>query len=159
MLEIMPVSQRIRSPRKSDPGQIRYASDIDPTLADSIIFAPLLVIVANVDRAALTHTPQSVLRIVDKLPFGGVVMMLEELLSTLAAQVPATHSKSNWERMGFPVHSEGAPIQVHDYRHPTVRVPSATTSEAHDVGVCTCTLAGFEVSPLTASSADLTSPP
>ena len=31
-----PVSQRIRSPRKSDPGRIRYASDIDPTLADSI---------------------------------------------------------------------------------------------------------------------------
>ena len=33
---IAPVSQRIRSPRKSDPGRIRYASDIDPTLADSI---------------------------------------------------------------------------------------------------------------------------
>ena len=32
----VPVSQRIRSPRKSDPGRIRYASDIDPTLADSI---------------------------------------------------------------------------------------------------------------------------
>ena len=70
------------------------------------------MIVANIDRAGLMHTPQSVLRVVDKLASGGVVMMLEELLSTLAAQVPATHSKSNWERMGFPVHSEGAPVQV-----------------------------------------------
>ena len=32
----LPVSQRIRSPRKSDPGQIRFASDFDPTIADSI---------------------------------------------------------------------------------------------------------------------------
>ena len=32
----MPVSQRIRSPRKSDPGRIRYASGFDPTSADSI---------------------------------------------------------------------------------------------------------------------------
>ena len=31
-----PVSQRIRSPRKSDPGRIRYASGFDPTSADSI---------------------------------------------------------------------------------------------------------------------------
>ena len=31
-----PVSQRIRSPRKSDPGRIRYASGFDPTPADSI---------------------------------------------------------------------------------------------------------------------------
>ena len=31
-----PVSQWIRSPRKSDPGRIRYASDFDPTSADSI---------------------------------------------------------------------------------------------------------------------------
>ena len=31
-----PVSQRIRSPRKSDPGRIRYASECDPTLAKSI---------------------------------------------------------------------------------------------------------------------------
>ena len=30
-----PVSQRIRSPRKSDPGRIRHASDFDPTSADS----------------------------------------------------------------------------------------------------------------------------
>ena len=29
-----PVSQRIRSPRKSIPGQIRFASDFDSTLAD-----------------------------------------------------------------------------------------------------------------------------
>ena len=35
-IQVDPVSQRIRSPRKSDPGRIRYASDIDPTLADSI---------------------------------------------------------------------------------------------------------------------------
>ena len=32
----LPVSQQIRSPRKSDPGRIRYASDFDPTFADSI---------------------------------------------------------------------------------------------------------------------------
>ena len=32
----IPVSQRIRSPRKSDPGRIRYASGFDPTSADSI---------------------------------------------------------------------------------------------------------------------------
>ena len=31
-----PVSQRIRSPRKSDPGRIRCASGFDPTSADSI---------------------------------------------------------------------------------------------------------------------------
>ena len=33
---LVPVSQQIRSPRKSDPGRIRYASNIDSTLADSI---------------------------------------------------------------------------------------------------------------------------
>ena len=70
------------------------------------------MIAANIDLAGLTHTPQSVLRVVDKLPLGGVVMMLAALLSTLAAQVPATHSNSNWERVGVPVHSEGAPAQV-----------------------------------------------
>ena len=73
----------------------------------------LLVIVANPDLAGLTHTPQSVLRVVDKVPFGGVVMMLEVLPPTLAVQVgPVTHSKSNWERVGFPVHSEEPPVQV-----------------------------------------------
>ena len=56
----------------------------------------LLVIVANPDLAGLTHTPQSVLRVVDKVPFGGVVMMLEVLPSTLAVQVgPVAHSNSN----------------------------------------------------------------
>ena len=72
------------------------------------------MIVANIDRAGLMHTPQSVLRVVDKLPLGGVVMMLSALPSTLAAHLTglATHSKSNWERMGFPVHSEEAPVQV-----------------------------------------------
>ena len=70
------------------------------------------MIVANIDRAGLMHTPQSVLRVVDKLPSGGVVMMLEALPSTLGAQVPATHSKSNWERVEFPLHSVGAPVQV-----------------------------------------------
>ena len=34
--KLLPVSQRIRSPRKSDPGRIRYASGFDPTSADSI---------------------------------------------------------------------------------------------------------------------------
>ena len=70
--------------------------------------------VANIDRAGLMHTPQSVLRVVDKLPSGGVVMMLAALPSTLGAHLTglATHSNSNWERMGFPVHSEGAPVQV-----------------------------------------------
>ena len=33
---IRPVSKRIRSPRKSDTGRIRYASGFDPTSADSI---------------------------------------------------------------------------------------------------------------------------
>ena len=70
------------------------------------------MIVANADLAGLMHTPQSVLRVVDKLPLGGVVMMLVVLPPTLAVQVPATHSKSNWERMGFPVHSGRVPVQV-----------------------------------------------
>ena len=71
------------------------------------------MIVSNPDLVGLIHTPQSVLRVVDKVPSGGVVMMLEALPPTLAVQVgPATHSNSNWERMGFPVHSEGAPVQV-----------------------------------------------
>ena len=74
----------------------------------------LLVIVANVGLAGLTHTIQSVLRVVDKLASGGVVMMLAALPSTLGAHLTglATHSNSNWERVGFPVHSEGAPVQV-----------------------------------------------
>ena len=33
---ILSMSQRIRSPQKSDPGRIRYASGFDPTSADSI---------------------------------------------------------------------------------------------------------------------------
>ena len=73
------------------------------------------MIIANIDRAALMHTPQSVLGVVNKLASGGVVMMLEELPSTLAAHLTGLvviHSKSNWERMGFPVHSEGGPVQV-----------------------------------------------
>ena len=50
------------------------------------------MIVANPDLAGLMHTPQSVLRVVDKVPLGGVVMMLEALPPTLAAQVrPVTH--------------------------------------------------------------------
>ena len=36
LLRPWPVSQRIRSPRKSDPGWIRYASGFNPTSADSI---------------------------------------------------------------------------------------------------------------------------
>ena len=64
------------------------------------------------DLAGLTHTPQSVLGVVDKLALGGVVIMLEALPPTLGAHVPATHSNSNWERMGFPLHSEGVPLQV-----------------------------------------------
>ena len=73
----------------------------------------MLVIVANPDLAGLMHTPQSVLRVVDKVPFEGVVMILEALPPTLAVQVgPVTHSNSNWERVGFPVHSEGAPVHV-----------------------------------------------
>ena len=70
----------------------------------------LLVIEANPDLAGLTHTPQSVLRMVDKVLLGGVVMILEALPPTLAVQVgPVTHSNSNCERMGFPVHSEREP--------------------------------------------------
>ena len=72
----------------------------------------LLVIVANPGLVGLTHTPQSVLGVVDKLPLGGVVMMLAALPPTLAAQVPATHSNSNWERIEFPLHWDGAPVQV-----------------------------------------------
>ena len=86
------------------------------------------MIVANVGLAGLMHTPQSVLRVVDKLPSGGVVMMLAALPSTLAAHLTglATHSNSNWERVGFPVHSDGSTSAgvVHDYRHPSVRVPN-----------------------------------
>ena len=72
------------------------------------------MIVANIDRAGLRHTPQSVLRVVDKLASGGVVTMLAALPSTLGAHLTGlvTHSKSNWERMRFPVHSEEAPLQV-----------------------------------------------
>ena len=72
------------------------------------------MIVANVGLAGLMHTIQSVRRVVDKLPLGGVVMMLAALPSTLGVHLTGlvTHSKSNWERMGFPVHSEGAPVQV-----------------------------------------------
>ena len=73
------------------------------------------MIVANAGRAGLMHTIQSVLRGVDKVPFGGVVMMSATLLlSALGFHLSgfATHSNSNWERMGSPVHSEGAPVQV-----------------------------------------------
>ena len=70
------------------------------------------MIVAKPDLAGLMHTPQSVLRVVDKLPSGGVVMMLTALPPTLAVQVPATHSNSNWERIEFPLHWDGAPVQV-----------------------------------------------
>ena len=74
----------------------------------------MLVTLANPDRRGLTHTPQSVLRVVEKLPSGGVVMMLAALLATLAAHLTglATHSNSNWESVGLPVHSEEAPVQV-----------------------------------------------
>ena len=73
----------------------------------------MLVIVPNEDRIGLTHTPQSLLRVVEKLPLGGVVMMLAALPPTVADQVgPATHSNSNWERMGFPLQLEWAPVQV-----------------------------------------------
>ena len=76
----------------------------------------MLVIVANPDLAGLMHTPQSVLTGVDKVPFGGVVMVLVVVLPTVLLHVgpvdPVLHPKSNWERMGFPVHSEGAPVQV-----------------------------------------------
>ena len=72
------------------------------------------MIVANTDLVGLMHTPQSVLRAVDKLASGGVVMVLVALPPTLGAHLTGlvTHSKSNWERTGFPVHSDGAPVQV-----------------------------------------------
>ena len=73
----------------------------------------LLVIEANPNLAGPMHTPQSVLRGVDKVPFGGVVMILEALPPTLAVQVgPVAHSNSNCERMGSPVHSEMPPVHV-----------------------------------------------
>jgi len=75
----------------------------------------LLVIDPNGDRFGLIHTPQSLLRVVAKLPVGGVVTILSALPSTLAAHRtgPETHSKSNWEFVGFPLHAGlEAPLQV-----------------------------------------------
>ena len=73
----------------------------------------MLVIEANPNLAGLIHAPQSVLRVVDKVPFGGVVTVSEVLPLTVLLHVgpvdPVLHSKSNWERMGFPVHSELEP--------------------------------------------------
>jgi len=74
------------------------------------------VIIPNGDRAGLTHTPQSLLRAVAKLPLGGVVMIFSVLPPTLAAHWRRgleTHSKSNWEFVGFPLHKVlEPPLQV-----------------------------------------------
>ena len=109
------------------------------------------------------HTPQSVLRVVDKLASGGVVMMLSALLSTLAAHLTglATHSKSNWERMEFPVHSDGIPVQAYFTITDTPLYPSRVRPLLRHTmwEPYTCTLTGSEGSPLTAASADPTSPP
>ena len=75
----------------------------------------LLVIDPNGNRAGLIHAPQSLLRVVAKLPVGGVVTILSALPTTLAAHRtgPETHSKSNWEFVGFPLHAGlEAPLQV-----------------------------------------------
>ena len=72
----------------------------------------LLVRSLNEARIGLTHTPQSLLLGVEKLPSGGVVIIFEALPPTLADQLVPTHSNSNWESMGFVVHSEGGPMQV-----------------------------------------------
>lgn len=73
----------------------------------------LLVIPLNTPRIGLTHTPQSLLLGVEKLPSGGVVTMLAALPLTLADQVVLlVHSNSNWESDGLPVHSVGGPVQV-----------------------------------------------
>ena len=89
------------------------------------------MIEANTDLAGLTHTPQSVLRVVDKVPFGGVVMILEALPPTLAAHAGrASHTlKLQLGESGVPSTLGGctSAAVAHDDRHPTVRVPSPTT--------------------------------
>ena len=53
----------------------------------------MLVIEANPDHAGLMHTPQSVLRVIDKLSLGEVVIILAALPSTYATYLtrPVTH--------------------------------------------------------------------
>ena len=87
------------------------------------------MIVANVDRAGLMHTPQSVLRVVDKLPSGGVVMMLG---STSIHTGSPPHRVSDTLKLELGENGVSTALGqgtsagvVHDYRHPTVRGPES----------------------------------